>query len=172
MYQIGDFIIYASTGVCRVEDILPPGGVRPTTALVPERTYYVLRPLYQPETIYSPVDNPKVFMRPIISAEEAQHLIDHIPALRIKADSGEEILEFKEQYQNAASSHDCNELMALILDIYTKKLLLTAQNRKFSQLDERYMKQAEDILYGELAAALDIEKDQVTTYIAERIGDL
>ena len=37
--------------------------------------------------------------------------------------------------------------------------------RKVSQLDERYLRRAEDQLYGELAAALDIDRQDVCAYI-------
>ena len=75
MYQIDDLIMYGSTGVCRVSDI---------TEQVfndDDKIYYVLEPLYQSGVIYAPVDNEKVFMRPVISEEEAKRLIDDIPAI-------------------------------------------------------------------------------------------
>ena len=37
-------------------------------------------------------------------------------------------------------------------------------------VDERYMKQAERLLYGELSAALDIPYEEVQPYIARRAG--
>ena len=67
MYQIGDLIVYGSTGVCRVEAVETPRH-RPGEE---ERQYYLLRPLYQDGTIRIPVDT-KVFMRPVISREEAE----------------------------------------------------------------------------------------------------
>ena len=36
-------------------------------------------------------------------------------------------------------------------------------------MDERYKKQAERLLYGELAAALEIPFDEVESYIARRV---
>ena len=39
-------------------------------------------------------------------------------------------------------------------------------------VDERYMKQAERLLYGELAAALDIPFDRVQPYIARRVEEI
>lgn len=75
MYNVGDLIMYGGTGVCEVKDITRPdfGG---TTV---EQDYYILQPLYQSGTIYAPVDNEKVFTRPVISAQEADDLISIIP---------------------------------------------------------------------------------------------
>ena len=63
MYIIGDKIIYGQTGVCVVEDICEKTLSRNNTKM-----YYTLRPIYQHNNmIYTPVDNDKVFMRPVIS---------------------------------------------------------------------------------------------------------
>ena len=37
-------------------------------------------------------------------------------------------------------------------------------------VDERYLKQAEQLLFGELAAALEIPYEAVQPYIADRIA--
>lgn len=39
-------------------------------------------------------------------------------------------------------------------------------------MDDRYLKMAEDLLYGELAFALGIEKKDVQAYITEEIKKL
>ena len=68
MFQIGELVVYGSTGVCRVEEISglnQPGEDR-------EKRYYRLRPLWQDGVIYAPVDSRKVSIRPVISREEAE----------------------------------------------------------------------------------------------------
>ena len=65
MFQAGDLLVYGTTGVCRVLSIdrrqERVGSTRQ------ERLYYQLKPIYQGGLIYTPVDNDKVSMRPIIS---------------------------------------------------------------------------------------------------------
>lgn len=72
-------LVYGSTGVCRVLSIdrrqERVGSIRQ------ERLYYQLKPIYQGGLIYTPVDNDKVSMRPIISRQEAEDLISEIPTL-------------------------------------------------------------------------------------------
>ena len=80
MYQIGDLIVYGGTGVCRVEKVEAPK-LKGTDG---KRQYYTLKPLYQDGTICIPVDT-KVFMRPVISREEAEKLIDAIPEVKAEA---------------------------------------------------------------------------------------
>ena len=56
-----------------------------------------------------------------------------------------------------------------MMSIYTKQQQAEAKNRRLGLVDERYQKQAERLLYGELAAALDIPFHDVQPYIAKRV---
>ena len=50
MYQVGDLVIYGSSGVCRVSAVGKPG-----VSYVDEgKDYYTLSPLYGTEVIYAP----------------------------------------------------------------------------------------------------------------------
>lgn len=42
--------------------------------------------------------------------------------------------------------------------------------KKPVQIDQRYMKRAEDFLYGELAVALDIPYESVNAYIEDSVA--
>lgn len=80
MYQVGELIVYGGTGVCRVEAVETPQQRGPEAG----RQYYLLKPLYQDGTIRIPVDS-KVFMRPVISRQETEALIDAIPGMHAEA---------------------------------------------------------------------------------------
>ena len=59
MYQIGDFVMYGSTGACRITDIS-------NTSLPGEKKkelYYKIVPVFQNCTIYAPVNSDKVFQK-------------------------------------------------------------------------------------------------------------
>ena len=162
MYQPGDMIIYGSTGVCRVKEITKPDFQSG------DQLYYALDPLYQDGVIYTPVDT-KVFMRPVITKEEAEALIDKIPTMQAAAYHNSVLRELEEHYAGYLKSHDCGDLIELAMSIYAKKQLLTAQRRKFGAVDERFLKRAEDLLDGELAVALGVPRDQVGAYISARV---
>ena len=78
MYKVGELIFYGGTGVCRVE------GIEERREKGVSRPYYVLKPTCQDGTIYIPVDT-KVYMRPVISREEAERIIDAIPGIKAEA---------------------------------------------------------------------------------------
>lgn len=164
MYEKGALIVYGGTGVCRVEDI-GPLSMRGADA---KRLYYVLKPLYQDGSIYVPVDG-KVFMRNVISRAEAERLIDMIPGIRAEARHDSNFNQLAAYYQQVLGSHDCADLIELTMSIYAKKLYMEGRNKKFGQVDSRFMRRAESLLYGELAVALDIPPDEVQTYVAKRV---
>lgn len=167
MFQPGELLVYGTTGVCRVEEITAPDFTRADRG----RQYYLLRPLYQDGVIYAPVDSGKVPIRPVISREEAEALIDLIPSVRAEACHAPTMQALAQHYQSAVRSHDCRELLELTMSIYLKQRQAEAQKRRLGMVDERYMKQAERLLYGELAAALDIPYEEVQPYIARRVEE-
>lgn len=153
MFQKGDKIFYGQTGVCVVEDISEREIARNVKKL-----YYTLQPIYrQNNKIYAPVDSDKIFMRAMISKDEAQKLINAAPEIRKAAlnDTGEE------DYKALLESHSCEKLLCLAVKMYAKKQAARAERKKLGFVDERYFKRAEELLFEELAAALEITPDDV-----------
>ena len=73
MFQIGDYIVYGTSGVCRVEKIGPVD----LPDVSKDKLYYTLSPVRNPGGhIYTPVDNQRVVMRPILTEDETEQLID------------------------------------------------------------------------------------------------
>lgn len=165
MYQIGDIIVYGGTGVCRVENVES----QKTKGSEGPRQYYLLKPLYQDGTIRIPMDT-KAFMRPVISRDEAERLIDAIPTLSPEAYHDRNLTQLAAHYQQALGSHECADLIELVMSIYAKKQYVESKKRKFGQVDARFMKRAENLLYGEFSVALGIPFDDVQDYIAKRVG--
>lgn len=160
MYQAGDLVVYGRTGVCRVTGI--------------ERgrdgqLFYALEPLYQSCSILTPVEG-KVFMRPILTREECDALIDSIPSIQAEPYESKAQRELTEHYQAAIATHDCGELLALTQSLYRKRRAAERAKRKFGAVDERFMREGEALLFGELGAALDIPPEEVPRYIRDRLG--
>ena len=66
-------------------------------------------------------------------------------------------------------SHSCNELLELAVKIYSKKQAVKKAKKKLGFIDEKYLKRAEELLFGELATALDILPTEVPKVL---FGDL
>lgn len=167
MYKIGDLIIYGNYGVCRVEEV----GVPDLQGFGEDRTYYTLSPIYHDGKIFTPVDS-GVFMRPVISYEEAQKLISVIPTIREYDSDYKNIKLMEGNYKESLQTHKCSDLIKIIKTIYTKKVITVGQGKKLGQIDERFMKKAEDLLYGEFAVALGMPLENVKGYVEERVKEL
>lgn len=164
MFQVGDRVVYCRTGVCEVQAITPP----PFTGMEGHALYYTLRPLYCDAVIYVPVDTEKP-LRPLISAAEADALIDSIPTVRVSTPDSQDIKLWREQYQSLCGTGDCADLLELVLMIYAKKQRAEEHSKTLGQIDQDYMKNAETMLHGELAAALSIPIAEVPDYIRRRM---
>ena len=165
MFAKGDLIIYGSTGVCRVLEVGPMQG---GTGADADRLYYTLTPVYSTGTIYIPVDT-KVFMRPIIDRQQAEELIARIPQIREDLCCAKDPRLLAERYRTSLLTHQCEDLVQLIKSIYAKN---HTAGRKPGNTDQQYMKRAQELLHGELAAALDIPIEDVEPYISKAVAAL
>ncbi|MCL1790852.1 MAG: CarD family transcriptional regulator [Peptococcaceae bacterium] len=166
MYNVGDFVFYGNMGVCKVENI----SEQSMQGVDGEQLYYTLNPLFEKCVVHTPVKNTKVFMRAIISRDEAEELIDKIPTIHARAYHSKAIKDLTRHYEESMKSHDCADLIELTMSIYAKRVEVQQQKRKLGSVDEKFMRRAEDLLFGELSVALGIEKDDVAKYIASRVG--
>lgn len=160
MYQVGAWIVYG--GARRV-----PGGrcgtPRERAAVLPAGT--AVSNLQN----FTPVDNPKVIMRPLVSRREAEALIDRIPDLQPEAYYNKVLRELTEHYDTILKTYDCEALLKLTMSIYAKKQEAQGHKRRLGAVDESFLRRAEELLFSELAAALGLERDQVQPYIAARV---
>lgn len=158
-FAVGDLVIYGETGVCRVVDIVEK------EFLEVVQQCYKLQPVYQSCVIFTPAEGGNVFMRKIISPEAAAALLAGMKSLEPAVYNARSPRELSEIYDKIIKQHDCDSLALLMRSIYEKRQKLIAQKKKLSAIDERYMKKAEELLFGELAAALGIEKSAVSERI-------
>jgi len=168
LFGINEIVVYGSTGVCRIEAI----GTPEFHGVDKSQSYYTLKPVFGDGVIYCPVENTRVFIRPVISREQAEQLIDAIPSMHAQAYHNRSTQLLTEHYSEVINTHDCAGLIEMIMSIYHKKQALAGQKRRLGQVDERFMKRAQNLLYGEMAVALGIDKDEVEQYIASRMEQL
>ncbi|MDR0852135.1 MAG: CarD family transcriptional regulator [Clostridiales Family XIII bacterium] len=166
MYQTGDLIVYGSVGVCRVEELKKLDSEYADN----QKNYYVLKPLYGNCMVYSPEDNTRIYIRPVITRENAEQLIDMIPMIQTDVYHSRVLRELTEHYEAIIDKYSCGELIELTMSIYAKKKLAEDRGNKLGAIDSKFMKQAEALLFGELAVALDMPKAEVPVYIEERVS--
>lgn len=152
MFEIGDYVVYGSKGVCKVVDIseMDLGGS--------SRRYYFLEPVQDKGSkVYLPVDNQKAVIRPVMTREEALELIDEIPEvedLQVPDERKREV-----SYKDAMRQCSSRVWVSIIKTLYNRKRERIALGKKITALDEKYLRAAENELYGELSVALNVSQE-------------
>lgn len=163
MYEIGDFIVYGSEGICRVIDIGNPGiqGAK-------ERVYYTLLPVYGSGKIFTPVDS-DVFMRPVMTCDEVHSLINKMPSIEAHLCDDASLQAKNNLYKTAFQEYDCANLISVIKSVYIRQESEAEKGKKLGQIDERFMNRAEDLIFGEFAIVLGMSKEEVKEYVAGKL---
>lgn len=165
MFKVGEYIVYGLNGVCEVEEV----GPMELSGVQSDKIYYTLAPVYtKGSRVYTPVDNQKVIMRSVMSKKEICNLIDQMKEIELIEAADDKSREAA--YKEALRSCDCLEWMRIIGTARKRKEERIAQGKKMSACDERYLKQAQDILNGEFALGLGIEKQEVEQFIEQRVS--
>lgn len=163
MFKVGDYVVYGNTGVCKIEDI------GPLSIGSSDKEYYTLVPVYgRNSKLYTAVDSDKVVIRPIMTRQESDALIDEMEEIDALSIGDEKRRE--EIYKETMRTCDCKEWVRIIKTLYTRKMDRLSRGKKVTSSDERYLQMAEENLFGELAFSLQMPKEKVGEFIGEKIG--
>ena len=166
MFEIGDFVIKANNGICRVDDI----GHLDISSANKERLYFFLTPLNETSTkVYVPTDKVNNGLRRVITEDEAWKFIESIPEIDEAWITDDKQREQK--YKEAIQSCDPQKLMSIIKSMYARIQKRTAQGKKSTSVDEHFFKIAENNLYTELAFAIGKNKEDMQNIISEKIAE-
>ena len=164
MFQKDDYVIYGNSGICRVEDVGVPENYPIVRA---GRLYYTLVQVFGSGTIYAPVDT-QVYMRNILTKQEAETLIEQIPEIEAEAFAGQDVRTLSEQYRECLDTHQCEDLVRLIKTIQ-KKQSIAGSGKKLAKTEQDFDRLAKDLLHQEFSIALEIPLEAVEEYILKRV---
>lgn len=163
MFKKGECILYSMVGVCQIEEISK------TDFSDTDRMYYYLVPRFEKDTvIYIPVDSNKVTMRGIMSRQEAERFVLEWPSVECKSYNNDR--ERPMAYKQIFQSGDCMELASMIKEISQLERTCKGKGKMLCIREKDGVKTARKLLFGELAAALDIRPVDVPEYIECRTG--
>lgn len=119
------------------------------------------------QTVYLPIDSNKVMIRKVMTPEEAKRLIRIFQAWGFGSTD-----EKQREASYKAALHECSgrSWISILKTLHQRKDERLAAGKKVTALDERYMRVAEQELYGELSVVLGIEKENMHDYIQEHIA--
>ena len=114
MFSKGDMVVYGQTGVCCVEK------VGRSKIIKSDEIYYTLKPMYASGRVYVPAST-NIYLRKIISGNEAKMWIDKIPQIPEYICSDRKLAVQKNFYQKAVQSHDFEVLIGIVKGLYQKR---------------------------------------------------
>ena len=164
MFAVGDYVMKINNGVCRIDDIthLEMSGVDK------DKLYYVMTPIESGKsTLYVSVDSADRNIRSAMTSIQAEEVINAIPQIEEACVSNDKLRE--QTYKDAVKSGKPQALVSVIKTIYMRKKSREVQGKKNTAIDERYFKQAEELLYAEMAFALGKTKAEIYEMISEYI---
>lgn len=164
MYKVNDIVVYGTEGICTITDIaeMKFGGER--------SEYYILAPVTKAEnTVYVPRNNEKVLgrMRKIISEDEARQLLDSLPVTPMEWISNDR--ERQAAYKNVLLCGKPDEVFRMISSLYSKQIDQMAVGKKLHASDERFLRDAERMLFNEIGYALGISSSEVLSIVLKKI---
>ncbi|MCU9612668.1 CarD family transcriptional regulator [Caldibacillus lycopersici] len=154
MLKIGDLIIYAGHGICRIDEICDKTYAGIT------KTYYVLHPIEnnQQLTISTPVDNETAIMH-LMDQEEANHVLQSFYSDGV--DWIEKTPIRGKVYSNIINSRNRLEIAKLANTLLRKKYELEKDGKKLYELDSKLLLSIQSILFKELALAYNISTQAI-----------
>lgn len=156
MYEIGDFIVRANTGVCKVVDILNLD----MSGIDRSKLYYQLVPLDDDKAkIYIPTESAHLVTRKVMTMEEAMKLIEQVADIEVLNVTNDKLREQK--YKEIVKGSNPRELLQIIKTIYLRKKERLDQGKKNTAADENYYRLAEKQLFSELCVALKKSNDDI-----------
>lgn len=165
MFQIEEYVIHLTGGICQVRDIAP----LEMAGADKSKNYYLLVPLKNPGSkVYVPVDNDSA-MRRIYTKEEAQKLLDDIPHIARTDIENDKLRENK--YKEVIKSSDLRELVGILKNLYVRKQKRINEGKKVTATDEKYSKIAEENLVSELSFVLGEERGLIKEKLFAGIKD-
>ena len=166
MFRKGDLVVSGKNGVCKIVDV----GEVDFLWAEKGRYYFILQPVYSPASkTYIPVDKAESLLRRAMNQEEAAALIADIPQIDLIPITNEKVCE--DIYKECLRKNECREWVRILKTTYSRKQTRSRAGRKIAAVDNKYFKLAEESLYGEIAQALGIPREEVEDYIRRQVEE-
>lgn len=164
MLNLGEMVMYGTTGVCIVEKFEERKIGREV------KSYYVLKPVAQASaTVFLPADNEKLLLkaREVLTADEVRAIIGEVlnePDIWVESD-GERKLRFSE----IISSGDRKAFLLLFRTLYNRQKFLSDKGKRLHLSDERFFKESQRLVNDEFSIALSISLDDIGRFIKKEL---
>lgn len=159
-YKINQRIIHSREGLSTIKNI---------TVMNDKEYYIVVADKGDRENIYVLKERTENIIRPIMNDEEGRKIIEYMKA--VKAEFISNTKQRRDQYRKRLLSGNVYDLAYLSRQLYFFNLYnANGQVVKLGPTDLQMLKDAESILYDELALTFDVSRELVDQKVKELIG--
>lgn len=150
MYQVGEKVVYGTTGICTVMEIGPLS----MHGVDRHRLYYTLQPMHQGGSVYVPVEGQQqLSIRTPIARDAAEELICRIAEIEPFPMKGLNYKQRTDTFSAALHDNDSERLVQVMKAVVRRKQGF--RERQQYNADNNFLKKAMNLLAGELAYVLD-----------------
>ena len=162
MYEVGEYIVHPGQGVCKVEDVIENPEVS-----------YMLMPVgtSNPMRMSFPISGENR-LRPVLSHDEAQELVDEYTDLSIDDYRSASIALEEQYYRDKIRRGTCLDSVRTVKTFRHRIDEAKANNKRPPVVYERILKQAIERSLEELSIALDMSKDDIVSLFESRESDV
>lgn len=164
-FGVGDCVVYAGNGICRINDIR-----NEKFCGMGERLYYVMSSVYDDKAkFYLPADAEDAGkkLRPILSREDITAVIDKSEDIGVRWIENDE--ERIAAFEELLTRGEIAEVLWLVKILHLHKIETCKSGKKFRACDEKILAAAERRITEEFAFVLGLERDGVIPYIVDYI---
>ena len=162
-FSKNEHVFHESGGVCKISDIQ----TAPLEGMPKDRVYYIMQPVHDPNSvIYVPVDSDSIFVRGLLSRNEAEDLLAKIEQIESIDEPNAKVLRAK--YIDAMRTHLPKEWICVIKTVTARMRMLALRSQRVSETERSYYETAKRHLCTELSLVLGIGTREVEDLIAEK----
>lgn len=159
MFKQGDYVVY-KRDVCKIVEIKEKH--------FNNSDYYILVPITDNSLkIDVPTTNSSEYLRYLITKEEVDTIINHIPEITI-IESNEKLIE--NEYRRLLNSGSHEDLIKIIKTTYLRNKQRLDSKKKIGDKDKYYFEKAEKYLYNEFSIVLNMNYEDTKNYVVERVN--
>jgi len=152
MFSKNEYVFHESAGVCIISDIR----VAPLEGMPSDRNYYVLKPLLDANSVvYLPVDSDRVFLRRLLTREEAESLLSRIGEIQELEAENPKLLRAK--YIETMHTYQPTEWVRVIKTVKKRASILAQKSQKLPETERSFLEKSKQHLCTELSVVLDCD---------------
>lgn len=163
MFQIGESVVYGTTGVCTISAIGPLS----MHGVDRKKQYYTLQPVYQEGAVYVPAEGVLNKMRYPLSGQEAEQLLQRIPDIAPCEIDHFNYKQRTDAFSAALHQNSCDSLVGIIKAVERKKRRF--REKQQYNVDNNFMKRAMNLLCGELSFAMGLSLEETRQRVEQAI---